>query len=100
MSVVIAYLFYNSMNFWKGIGCALLLSLISSTIAGIISLFIGRVLFKKTIKDCIGKSSVLSSFSDAFELHGFKLNLLLRINPLMNNTLLNYGQCATKGIYN
>lgn len=98
MSVVIAFLFSNAMEFWVGIGCALLLSLISSIIAGVISLFIGRLLFRKTIKECVGKSNALSSFSDAFELHGLKLNLLLRINPLMNNTLLNYGQCATKGI--
>ena len=69
----------------------------TATIAGCLSFVLGKILLRKCVAKCVEKNKTFMALSNAFDMQGLKLNLLLRVNPIMPYMVLNYGECLTKG---
>jgi len=96
MSFIIGSLYYHAWGFWGGLFFALFLSVFTSTLAGCLSFFIGKALLSKCVAKCTESNITFLALSNIFEAQGLKLNLLLRVNPIMPYILLNYGESVTK----
>jgi uncharacterized membrane protein YdjX (TVP38/TMEM64 family) len=97
MSYIIGSLYSHAWGFWGGLFMALFISVFTATVAGCLSFIVGKVLLRKCVARCVEKNKTFTALSNAFDLQGLKLNLLLRVNPIMPYMVLNYGECLTKG---
>ncbi|KAF2070614.1 hypothetical protein CYY_008071 [Polysphondylium violaceum] len=68
----------------------------ASVIGGTVSFILGRYVFRKSIAKMIEKNKKLNAVDSAIGQEGWKIVLLLRLTPIIPESLLNYALSVTK----
>ncbi|EGC34610.1 hypothetical protein DICPUDRAFT_34747, partial [Dictyostelium purpureum] len=69
---------------------------VASMLGGILAFFLGRYVFRKNIAKKIEKNKKLNAIDQAIGQEGWKIVLLLRLTPIVPESLLNYALSVTR----
>ncbi|KAL3942866.1 MAG: hypothetical protein SGBAC_003030 [Bacillariaceae sp.] len=84
------FIFSHVYGFGVGVTVAVFVSLFGTSVGSTSALFLGRYLFKDCLAPSVQKYKLLKVLDKAMEQHGFRIVVLLHLNPVSPFGILNY----------
>jgi len=97
--VAAGFIFSHVYGFGTGVVVAIFVSLLGTSIGSIAAFFLGRYLFKDCLAPSVQKYKILKVLDKAMGQHGFRIMVLLHLNPVSPFSILNFvcGSLSIRG---